>query len=179
MKKIAIIALGALALGGCAASPIGGDSVRPDPVVANAPFDPAAAAFIKKPGNGVIKGQAFLKKPDGVVKLAGGEVVRLVPVTAYSRNRFTQLYRGRKFVAANDIPKIQPDPAYVDYTRTVKASSTGRFVFENVAPGSYYVATQNIWRKEGSMLSEGGAFFETVTVSGKEDGPIDLVVNGQ
>ncbi len=29
------------------------------------------------------------------------------------------------------------------------------------------------------MLNEGGAFFETVTVSGKEDGPIDLVVNGQ
>lgn len=178
MKKFAMVAIGALAIGGCAMSPIGGESVGADPVVSNAPFDPAAAAFIKKPGAGVIQGHAFLKKSDGVIKHAGGEVVRLVPVTAYSRNRFAQLYRGGKFVSANDIPKIQPDPAYADYTRTTKAESTGRFVFENVAPGSYYVATQNIWRKEGSIINEGGAFYETVKVTGREDGPIRLVVNG-
>lgn len=177
MKKIAFAAFAALTLAGCAVSPLG--ESRPDPVVANAPFDPAAAAFIKKSGSGSIEGHAFLKKADGVIKNAGGEIVRLVPVTAYSRNRFAQLYRGAKFVQANDIPKIQPDPAYVEYTRTTKAESTGRFTFDHVAPGSYYVATQNIWKREGSVMSEGGAFFEVVTVTGKEDGPIRLVVNGQ
>jgi len=175
MKKFALAACAALALAGCSST--GGPPA--DPVVSSAPFDAGAAAFIKKPGTGIIQGHAFLKTPSGEIKNAGGELVRLVPVTPYSRNRFAQLYLGRKFVNAGSIPKIAPDPKYADYTRTTKAESTGRFVFENVAPGSYFVATQNVWKKEGAMSQEGGAFFETVTITGKEDGPVKIVVNGQ
>lgn len=175
MKTFALAALVAMALAGCSST----RDAPSDPVHANVPFDANAAAFVRKPGTGVIQGHAFLKTSAGVIKNAGGELVRLVPVTAYSRNRFAQLYLGRKFVPANAIPKVAPDPAYAAYTRTTKAESTGRFVFENVAPGAYYVATQNVWKKEGAMTSEGGAFFETVTLTGKEDGPVKIVVNGQ
>lgn len=175
MKTFALAAVAALALAGCSST----GQPPSDPVVSSAPFDAAAAAFIKKPGTGTIQGHAFLKTPSGEIKHAGGELVRLVPVTPYSRNRFAQLYLGRKFVAAGSIPNVAPDPKYAEYTRTTKAESTGRFIFEGVAPGSYYVATQNFWRKDGEISQQGGAFYEMATVTGKEDGPVKVVVNGQ
>jgi protocatechuate 3,4-dioxygenase beta subunit len=62
------------------------------------------------------------------------------------------------------IPKIEADPEYASYTRTTTSDSNGRFTFENVAPGKYYVATQIMWRPKGNIFSEGGALYDIVTV---------------
>ena len=49
------------------------------------------------------------------------------------------------------IPKIEADPEYASYTRTTTSDSNGRFTFENVAPGKYYVATQIMWRPKSEV----------------------------
>lgn len=144
-----------------------------------AKFNPAEAAFIKAPGKGVIEGHAFLAdKSGGGAHNAAGEVVRLIPASSYAQARIAHFYGGSKFVPASSIPKIEPDPDYVAYTRTTKTESTGRFTFENVAPGRYFLTTQLIWKPKDALTSEGGAMYEEVTVTGNEAGPVKVILSG-
>lgn len=164
----ALAALAALACG-CQAS-------RPAATVA---FSAEEAAFIRKPGTGVIVGHAFRTKPTGVVVNAAGEVVRLVPATAFARERFSTLYGKRKYVPHRDYPRDDnPDPAYGDYTRTTKAEANGRFVFEKVAPGSYFVTTQVVWGDEDAFQREGGSVYDMVTLTGRETEPVSVILSG-
>jgi hypothetical protein len=141
-------------------------------------FDPKAAAFIHKEGKAKIEGHAFVRRPDNAVENAVGQTVRLVPVTPYSEARFAQFYGGKRFLPAWQIPKIEADPEYASYTRTTTSESNGRFRFENVAPGKYYIATQIMWRPKGNLFQEGGALWDMVTVTGKETKPIQVVLTG-
>ena len=143
-----------------------------------AKFNPDEAAFIKKEGKGVISGHGFLKRPTGTTVNAAGEIVRLTPVTTYAQERFTKLYSGRKFVRAISMPKVDVDPVYASYTRTVKADHMGRFSFDNVAPGSYFVSTQAVWRERGQYLPSGGAMYDIVTITGKEGQAVDVILSG-
>lgn len=170
------VVLGVLALALLSAC----NRAAPDAAFANARFDAAEAAYIKKQGNATIEGHAFLRDKHGQVnvRFAAGEIVRLVPATAYAQARFANFYGGSKFVPAASIPKFEPDPDYAAYTRTTKAESTGRFTFGNVAPGRYFVTTQLVWKPKDAFLSEGGAMYEDVTVTGKETGPVKVVMSG-
>lgn len=148
----------------------------PQRAPATVTFSAAEAAFIRKPGKSVITGHAFRTKSSGTVVNAAGEVIRLIPVTAYSRERVTQLYGDRKFVPVARYPQQDtPDPGYAEHTRTVKSQANGRFVFEGVPPGSYYVTAQIVW---GEDPREGGSVYDTVTLTGRETQPVDLILSG-
>jgi hypothetical protein len=158
----------ALALSGC---------VERKP--ATVAFSVEEAAFIRKTGTTAITGHAFRTKPSGVIVNAAGQLVRLVPATAYARERFANFYGTRKFVPHRDYPRDDnPDPAYGEYTRTTKAESNGRFVFDKVAPGDYFVTTQVIWGDEDALSREGGSVYDSVTVTGKETQPLHLILSG-
>lgn len=142
-------------------------------------FSAEEAAFIRKPGNGVIVGHAFRSKPSGAVVNAAGEVVRLVPATAFARERFANFYGNRKYVPHASYPaEDKADPAYAEYTRTTKAEANGRFAFEKVAPGSYFVTTQVIWGDEAAFTREGGSVYDSVTLTGKETEPVQVILSG-
>lgn len=179
-----LLCLAVFALSGC-------QSVRePDRAALTAAFDPAEAAFIKKPGTGKIDGHAFWRDGEGGTINAAGEIIRLVPATAYARERFATLYGGGRTVAASAIRQIPADPRYEEYTRTTRAESNGRFSFDDVAPGTYYVTAQIVFRDKHAYLhfqsgiyhnvqkvgSDGGAMFETVTITGKEKETVKLVL---
>ncbi len=184
MRPIAIPLVAALALGGCQSTQTAA------PVSATARFNPAEAAYIKKTGTVSISGHAFWRDENGGVTNAAGEVIRLVPATAYARQRFAALYHGRGSIPADEISNTPVDPQYADYTRTTRAESNGRFDFDNVAPGEYFVTAQVRYKEQGrdgrrhrgvlggllNSNDDGGAMFETVTVTGKEEKAIKLVV---
>ncbi|MBL8573227.1 MAG: carboxypeptidase regulatory-like domain-containing protein [Hyphomicrobiaceae bacterium] len=168
----AVVILAALALSAC-------QSTEPKTVKIDSAFDPKAAAIIKAQGTTRIDGHAFIKKPSGTPAFAVGEIVRLVPATPYAKERFDKLFGGKKFVAATAYPKAEDtDPRYAEFTRTTKSESSGRFSFENVAPGTYYVTTQIVWQPEENKPHRGGAVYEIVTVTGREDKPIKVILNG-
>jgi hypothetical protein len=150
----------------------------PDSAFVSAPFDPSQAAYIKKQGGATLEGHAFLKDKGGSVKVAAGEIVRLVPATSFARARFAHYYRGTKFVSARYIPKIAPDADYAEYTRTTKSESNGRFSFDRVAPGSYFIATQLFWENKDEFFKQGGAFYEEVNVTGRETDAIRVILSG-
>lgn len=162
-------ALAGAVAAGCQAS-------RPPATVA---FSAEEAAFIRKPGTTTITGHAFRTRPSGTVVHAAGEVVRLVPATAYASERFQQLYGNRKFVPYANYPRDdKAAPAYAEYTRTTKTESNGRFVFDKVAPGRYFVTTQVVWGDEAAFTRQGGSVYDLVTVTGKESEPIDVILSG-
>lgn len=170
MNRVAsAVALIGIALAGC-------QGQRPPATVS---FSAEETAFIKKPGIGVIVGHAFRTRSRGQVVNAAGEVVRLVPATAFARERFRQLYGDRKYVPHSAYPRQDAvDPAYSDHTRTTKSQANGRFVFDKVAPGTYFVTTQVIWGEEEALIREGGSVYDTVTVTGKEHEPISVILSG-
>lgn len=155
-------------LTGCATAP---------PLPPATAFDAKAAAYIHAKGGGRIDGQAFLVLRNGQTRLSAGETIRLVPATPYARERFTALYRGRKFLPAAEIPALPVDPAYESFTRTTTSTSGGRFRFDDVAPGEYFVAAQKVYRLESHWLPQGGAMYETVSVKGDET--VKVVVVGR
>ncbi|CAH1664563.1 Carboxypeptidase regulatory-like domain-containing protein [Hyphomicrobiales bacterium] len=142
-------------------------------------FSAEEAAYIKKPGTGVITGHAFRTKPSGVVVNAAGQVVRLVPATGFARERFANLYGKSKYVPHRAYPADDAvDPAYSEYTRTTKAEANGRFAFDKVAPGDYFITTQIIWGDEAAFSREGGSVYDSVTLTGKETEPVQVILSG-
>jgi hypothetical protein len=142
-------------------------------------FDPAEAAFINKQGTVTIEGHAFLHRKNGVVVEAGGEIVRLIPASRYAEDRFRRLYQGRKIATGPLTPHIEAaDPRYEAAMRTTKSESNGKFTFEHVGPGRYFVATQFQFSGESRYFQEGGAFYDEVTITGKEQDPVSVVLSG-
>lgn len=165
--RLIILLLASLTLAACQST-----------IQTQAKFNPDEAAFIKKDGPGAITGHAFLKRKNGRNVYASGEIVRLTPVTPYSSERFSRLYGGRKFVSALGMPKVDADPVYASFTRTAKTDHMGRFRFENLAPGRYFVSTQVVWRDQGEYLPQGGAMFDVAEITGKEERPVDVILSG-
>jgi hypothetical protein len=105
----------ALALSGC---------VERKP--ATVAFSVEEAAFIKKTGTTTITGHAFRTKPSAVVVNAAGQLVRLVPATAYARERFANFYGTRKFVPHRDYPRDDnPDPPMANTAAPPRRNRTG------------------------------------------------------
>jgi hypothetical protein len=171
MRRLLFVCAALALISGC-------NSVSPED--AGLHFDPAEAAYIMAQGKVTIEGQAFLRDKTGRrnARYAAGEVVRLVPATAYARARFAQYYGDSKFASAISFRRFEENPEYESYTRTTKAESTGRFAFDNVAPGTYFVVSQLTWRPKESIWTEGGAMYEEVAVTGNETAPVKVVLSG-
>ena len=173
MRQFALVLCASLALAACQSAGEDGAARQ------NFAFDPAAAAFINKKGAATIKGHAFLRRKDGVTVDAAGEIVRLIPVTPYAEERFHRLYQGKKFAGGLFAPRQDPaDPEYAKMLRQTVAESNGTFSFENVSAGRYFIATQLQYQHSSRYFQDGGAFYEEVTVTGKEEEPVKVVLSG-
>lgn len=143
------------------------------------PFSAEQAAFIKKTGTGVVSGHAFRTRSLGQLVNAAGQVVYLIPATPFSRERFTQLFGNAKYLPHALYPgDDNPDPLYVEHMRTTKAEANGRFTFDKVAPGEYFVTTQVTWGAEDAFVREGGLVYDTATITGKETQPVNVILSG-
>ncbi|MDI7863214.1 carboxypeptidase regulatory-like domain-containing protein [Rhizobiaceae bacterium n13] len=153
------------------AATLSGCVTAPEP---KSKFDPSEAAFIHAQGAGSITGQAFLRRNDGMVVYAAGSEVYLIPKTTYADERIAGLYRGAKFNGFVASPK-NTDPQYAAMMRKTKADGEGRFAFQGLADGSYYIVTQVFW-KAGDW-TQGGSLMETATISAGNS--ISVIMSGQ
>ena len=97
-----------------------------------APFLPEEFAPYAREGTGVIEGKAWLWLGKDQIQKAAGHVVILKPVTTYTTE---WIERGVK----KGINLASPDPRAKAFVRTVRADKEGRFRFEGLPPGSYYI----------------------------------------
>jgi hypothetical protein len=160
MKTILAI-IAAAALTGCS------------PTVLKTTFAPAEASYINQTGKGSINGQAFLRRNDGIVVYGAGSEVDLIPATAYARERMASIYGGGKYAVWHAGFK-NDDPAYQSYMKKTVADGEGRFKFENLADGTYFITTTVTWFVQ---YQQGGALMESVTISGGQ--PVQVIMSGQ
>lgn len=137
-------------------------------------FSAQEAAFINTQGKATVTGQAFLRRNDGMVVYGAGSQVILIPKTTYSSERMAAIYKGAH-ISYFPLTFKNDDPNYQNYARKTVANGEGRFKFENVAPGSYYVVTNVTWMVE---YVQGGSLMAEVTVVGDQSPP-ELIMNGQ
>jgi hypothetical protein len=108
------------------------------PPAPNAPFAPEEYAPFKAEGTATVSGQAFLKTRGGDVKYAAGNPVYLIPSTEYTR----QLTSAQTAAGPRDL--IVRLDARMNYRQTT-ADGEGRFSFEALPAGDYFVLTYAIW----------------------------------
>jgi len=89
-------------------------------------------------GTSIICGHAFLKTAQGNLKYGSGNTIMLFPVTTYTRESFHIQFLQGKTLSKSD-PQVQP------YLRKVRADADGRFCFENIPSGEYYLVTAIVW----------------------------------
>nr|WP_319514672.1 carboxypeptidase regulatory-like domain-containing protein [uncultured Cohaesibacter sp.] len=139
------------------------------------PFDPAEAMIIRQQGKATISGQAFLRRNDGMVVYAAGSTVTLIPKTKYTMERMFLIYGGAKLTRYQ--PNFKNTPAeYYAYMKQTKADGEGKFTFESIAPGAYYIVVPVTWNVGG--IQQGGSLMEEIAVSGT-DTEINTIMTGQ
>lgn len=161
-----LILLSGLALASCGAGT----------ATITARYDPAEAAWARKSGTGRIDGQAFLRRDYGRIVTAAGERVFLMPFTPYTSERFAGLFGGDRRAYFGNVVE-DPPAAYYDDRRETKVDMSGRFAFENLAPGRYIVATRVFWTEPKSFLTHGGAMYDVVEV--RNDETTQAIVSGK
>ena len=110
-----------------------------EPPVARIPFPEAEYAALPTSGTGIVTGQAFWKTSGRYVIPAAREEVVLNPVTSYSDQWYT-------VVCAAERQMETYDQRLDKYVMRKTADDQGRFTFENVPPGEYYVNTIVRWQ---------------------------------
>lgn len=164
MSSNVVLALGLGWFCGCA---------LPSPQPRRAVFDETEYAPYAGEGSCAIEGQAFLKTRAGDVKYGAGNDVWLNPVTTYSREWFERNVIGHE--------ALEPaDPRVERYARKTVADGEGRFRFEKLPPGEYYIACWIVWEyveagmNTAFLMPTGGAAHTQVKV--REGETVKVVV---
>ncbi len=154
MKLRVIFSIVALALSGCVT-----------PVKQTVPFDEAAFQWSTVKGSASIVGSAFLKTRAGDVKLGAGNMVELIPVTPYTKERFQ--------IAAQlelNVPRDARDSRLAKYIHTTIADAQGSFEFRNIPAGEYVLSCVIQWQygSELGVVTTGGQAIAFVSVADDE-----------
>jgi len=160
MKKLVLIAI-VLAVAGCA--------VAPAPQPRTAVYNAAEYAPYGRKGNGRILGQAFLRTVGGDVKYGAGYDVVLHPVTSFTTEWFEKTIQ-------QGIRLQEADSRGDQYAVRTIANGEGRFGFEHLPAGQYYLTCAIHWGVPGNIgvLPAGGIAYAKVTVP--ENGTVAAIV---
>lgn len=125
-------------------------------------------AWSLEKGTGVIAGQGYLKTKGGFVQTAVGEEVALIPRNAYT-DEIVSVTRTEGFF--DQYSNVSKDVDYNQYRRQQTADEKGRFRFEGLPAGEYYIVTRVIWytRDQNSKVSlHGGLLWGQIKIADGE-----------
>lgn len=142
-------------------------------------FNPADVAWSQAPGPNTISGQALYTSLAGDMRVCANQTVRLVPASAYARQRFLELY-GSDVSGLSNGKSFGPygpdrsDPRYLTSARSTTCDAAGNFKFDGVANGTYYVLSTMVWSANNPVDSPGSASFKRVQVKDGQTVEISL-----
>jgi hypothetical protein len=158
----------------CATVPMAPPGGPPPPSGANgvwitAPFRPADYAWSQQPGANGIRGAS----PVG--HSCAGMRVALTPDAPYSRERIAKLYGS---VARADLPVAvvrsrivaNDNPDLARYVRSASCDASGRFAFDGLPDGSYFMIAQ-VASPSGPL-----ALMRRVLLRGGDIEPVNLTI---
>lgn len=133
-------------------------------------FVDAEYAPYNRTGDCVIAGRVLFRSTSGDVK--NGSVVHLNPVTAYSTEYFEQHVLGGR-------PISPPDSRTEPFERTMRCDADGRFRFEGLAPGEYYLHSYVAWFAPiDGVVPPGGYAYARVRVGAGQTAAVMVTADG-
>jgi len=167
MRKFSILAV-ILILTSCATAPA---------FQTQSTYDRDQVSWSFKEGTGKIEGDGFLMRRDGMLVKCAGQGVFLVPVSEYSIERFTFIYGtpngGYNTAGYGRRIADDPDPVYVEDHRSSFCDVDGKFTFDNLPAGEYFVQTAVIWQVN-DYVNEGGTVSRRVKVEEGKTSKVSL-----
>lgn len=161
MKKNLIILAASAFLSGCVGVGLQGPQAGTfEPL----PFDEHEYSKLETTGNSTVTGQVFAKTRGGAVIKGAGNLVVLIPATAYGKQRITEQVIGGKRAATPE------DPRYVQYVHQTVADGDGRFTFTDVPAGRYFALSHVTWEAPSAnryipYTIEGGSVYAEIEVA--------------
>lgn len=157
-KNLGLLAM-TVALAACASNP----NDLPD-------FPEHEYAATQQVGEGVINGDLYLTSASGAIQKGTNTKVILEPATSYMKAYYAKF--GNLDAAKRD-PDVQPpvlDPRRATYVREAITDQNGRFDFDHIPNGTYYISSELTWsaQSDGKTITEGGTVTKLVTVSGSQ-----------
>ena len=168
-KSLALIC--AVALAGCAH--------QTTTLNVNTPFDLGQTMQLMAPGKNTITGYAAVTQPNGNVFTCAGQTVTLLPATGYAMERVTTLYgnpdNGFRPVTKKVLFANTP-VEYTDLRKKTTCDEQGRFRFDDVADGNFYVSADVIWVFSYGQYkaTEGGTLIQRVSVKKGQTRDVNL-----
>lgn len=153
--------------------------VTPEPELVYLPeFDQNMAKKQMEKGKNTIVGSSFLTTIGGDIKKCSGRIVTLIPATKYAEKRMNALYvqNGDGFYIPVSVKpqfesvKETDESNYWKFTRKTVCDVDGKFEFEKVGDGSFFVVSNVIWGVDGrnGINYYGGAVMRPVSVKNGE-----------
>lgn len=168
------------ALTACAA-PVAGPTPMPLPVQAEdtvVRFNPEEVAYIREAGPASIEGQAVMVRADGGVEPCHGPVT-LSPGGAFGEHLIQEAWgnteAGTHSAGPGEPMMVTPDMEAFNRTkRRTTCDAEGRFRFDGLADGDYFLVTSVEWW-EGSTL-QGGHLMQRVRIH--QGGSQQIIMSG-
>jgi hypothetical protein len=147
------------------------------PPVLSQRFDARSAGYVLTDGPNVIEGRASLTSRRGYVHTCRYSGVTLIPATAYSSERMTLAFGNINGGYANDrvYERLPANEYFARYVRYVACDKDGRFRFERVANGRYFLVADITWLVRWARF--GGAAMQSIEVTGGEHRTVVLASN--
>lgn len=116
-----------------------------------------------KKGTASIIGQAFMKTKGGDIKYAAGNYILLLPVTQYT-TEIIRIALEEKVEEGGSIDN--KDPRLIKYAKKTMADAEGKFEFNNIPSGEYYVWTAIKWQvpSQSGLRRTGGNISKRIRV---------------
>ena len=144
-------------------------------ITLSATFDAAKARAQLVDGTNTVKANAFVRQQGGgVVTCAGSEAV-LIPATEYAVQRIQAVYGNTtQGLARTRVARFVPDSTeYRVLQKKTKCDGQGKFVFEKIADGEYFVITRVEWVVMNKP--QGGPLMQRVVLKGGQTLEIVMV----
>lgn len=142
-------------------------------------FSPDEVSWSTKPGNNTVTGFAVLRTASGEARTCAALLVRLIPDSAYARERMTGIYgslsQGTTRVGGPAYKEDATDKAYVASVRETRCDGQGNFTFESVPNGVWYLTASVVWSVNPSRgATEGGAMMKRIELTGGQTVKVSL-----
>ena len=130
-------------------------------------FNPEEVAYFYETGPATIEGQAVMWREDGALQPCTGTVT-LIPSGAFSEQHMQETWGSTESanhnINAHEALVMTPDfEAYLDVRRQTTCDAEGRFRFEGLADGDYFVTTSVMWWNRETIL-QGGQLMRRVRI---------------
>jgi hypothetical protein len=134
------------------------------------PFNASDVTWSRAAGTATVEGRAAIPAGGGASRTCAGGEAQLLPASAYAAEMMRIVFgsEARGYAPLASSPRYPANIA-ADFKSTVRrigCDAEGRFRFDSVPAGRWYVFSNVIWRSGGGEAApEGGALMQRIDVA--------------